>query len=424
MALVSDLDKTIARALTIRYVLALAFIAALTIGAQILIQVALVSHEDDAALINAAGRQRRLSQQLCKAALAWRLSEDPTRQQAYAAEIERVRSAWMDSQRELRSGAVFSTAGRRNSPAAAAALAAIDSPFTAMAEAAAQVTSDPQAIERLLREEPAFLTGMEAVVAQYDREAAGRVRLLRVLEVILASITLLALAAEAWLVFNPAVRRIRAAIKERERLSEHEVENRELAAEARAARAIGQDLHDGLGQTLTALGLQARLLANRLEGEPRQQAETILATATQAVGEARAAAHRLAPVAIQAAGLAGALNALARLTETTGCHCFTTLAELPELPAESEEHLYRVAQEAIANAQRHGRASSISIALERIGDAAELRIADDGTWQPPTGDGFGLRSMRIRAERVGGTLALSHPESGGTLVILRFPVPT
>jgi signal transduction histidine kinase len=422
---VPDLDRAVARVLTRRYILALGLVAVLTLMAQALVQFSLAHQEDDAALINLAGRQRMLSQQLAKSALVWQGTVEAAGRSQHEADIRRVLEAWRSAHAALETGTTLRHAGQANSPAAQAALAVARTPFTTMVTAAGSLAVDPSSLNRLLAAEPVFLAAMEQVVAIYDHEAAGRVRVLRLLEAGLAGLTLLVLVAEAVLVFRPAVSRIRLALADRERLIEREIENREFAAGARIARGIGMDLHDGLGQTLTALGLQAKLLANGLPpGPQRTQAETIVATATQAVTEARAAARGLAPVAIQVAGIGGALQELARNTTAAGTVCSAQVEDLPPIEADAAEHLYRIAQEAVANAQRHGHAHHIAITLAQAGPSAELRIADDGTWQPPAaeGGGLGLRSLRIRADRLGGVLSLIHPELGGTTVAVRFPI--
>jgi signal transduction histidine kinase len=394
-------DRSALLALRRRYIFALALVALLSLAAQAVVQAALWRARGDAEVVNLAGRQRMLSQRLCKAVLAGR--RDETRE---------VLASWTAAHARLARGADLANAGAANSPAVRAAFATIEYEVVAMAAAARR---DPPDAEALLAAESRFLTGMEGIVARYQAEARARVDFLVRLELVLCAVLLVVLALEAWLVFRPALRRIEQGIRDRERLQERELEARELQVAADTARTIGQDLHDGLGQTLTAISLQAAALRNRLPTEARGDADLLSRAAVDAIGQARALARRLAPVDIQAAGLEAALRGLADgLGRTGGIACTVDWQADAALPASAGEDLYRIAQEAATNAIRHGRASRIAIVLERDGARLRFSVRDDGRGgPPPAGDGLGLRSMRLRASRLGGAFSAGPAADGG-----------
>lgn len=413
-----DLDA--ARSLSRRYALALGVIAALIIAGQVVVQIALNRQRTDGTIINLAGRQRMLSQRLCKAALAWRDHQDPSR----LAELRMVQGKWTQAHQRLTQGNDLAHAGRDNSPAAQAALGSLSGAVAAMDAAATALPGDTTAVDRLLAAEGAFLAGMEQVVGIYESEAARRVTILVRLELALCGLLLFVLALEAVVVFRPAMRRLRLAIAERERLRARETVERELAVAAQVARGIGQDLHDGLGQTLTALSLQAASLAQVLNGSARAQADALARDLGEAIGTARALARRLSPVDIQAAGLEGALRGLVDATaRSAGIICRLSWPTDGAPPAALGDDLFRIAQEAITNALRHGRATHIAIEV-RCGDGAwHLRIDDDGQAGAAASDGLGLRSMRDRALRLGGHLAVGPRPEGGWSVRIDIPAP-
>lgn len=194
---------------------------------------------------------------------------------------------------------------------------------------------------------------------------------------------------------------------------------------------IGQDLHDGLCQHLAAIGCAARVLADDLQSRSvpeARDAAMIEESIQQAVMEARNLAHGIFPVHVDRNGLAVALGDLARMTgRLTGAEI--ELKEECEMNLDSPEasmHLYRIAQEAVANAVRHGQARHIDISLRCNGNDLELRIADDGSGMKLNGKsadaGMGLRTMRYRAEALGARLEINPRIGGGTTVRCLMPL--
>ena len=189
---------------------------------------------------------------------------------------------------------------------------------------------------------------------------------------------------------------------------------------------IGQEIHDGLGQKLTALSMMAASLKRdlaRLNVPESRTLNELIGYLRQATEEARALSRGLAPVPLTEQGLAAALNRLAEdMQAATGiaCHFETD----PRYPVEVENRttamqLYRIAQEAVHNAIKHGRPRNITIRLASAGRCAELRVSDDGKGfcsANGSAEGFGLRIMRYRAAIVGAELSIESIPESGTLV--------
>ena len=207
-------------------------------------------------------------------------------------------------------------------------------------------------------------------------------------------------------------------ITERKRL---EMEVLEIASAEQ--RRIGQELHDDAGQVLTGLGLMARVLVERLEDSPAEQriADRIVGGIGEVLDRIRAVARGLIPVEVDADGLMAALADLAfRTDELEGITCRFECAEpVTVRDNTTATELYRIAQEAVTNAVRHGRPTNIRIALERVDGRIHLEVADDGRGLPDTpGEqaGRGMRIMRHRAGLIGASLSVGRKEGAGTLV--------
>ena len=202
---------------------------------------------------------------------------------------------------------------------------------------------------------------------------------------------------------------------------------------------IGQDLHDGLCQQLAAIGCAARALADDLQARSlpeAQDASQIEDLIQQAVLEARSLARGIFPVHVDRSGLSTALSELASTTSRlTGVAIEVKEgAEVHLSDPEVSMHLYRIAQEAVANAVRHSGATLIKIGLETHAGLLELRIEDNGCGlaasRQAAREGMGLRTMRYRAQALGAEFSIKDRVAGGTVVacLLRvkpdLPEPT
>ncbi len=195
---------------------------------------------------------------------------------------------------------------------------------------------------------------------------------------------------------------------------------------------IGQDLHDGLCQQLAAIGCAVHALAEELHAHQMpaaKDAALVEEAVKQAVTDARDLARGIFPVHVDEGGFTAALKELARNTSRlTGVSIAVQESGAIQIDRpEVAMHLYRIAQEAVANAVRHGRAREIVIVLNRLGEVFELRMEDDGVGlaadRVSAGAGMGLRTMRYRAQSVGATFEISPRSVGGTCVCCRLKLP-
>ena len=196
-----------------------------------------------------------------------------------------------------------------------------------------------------------------------------------------------------------------------------------LAAQESERARIAQELHDGVGQSLTVILLEAGALAGRSQVDPAEL-DRIRELARTSLDEVRGVARQLRPHVLEDLGLRSALSALT--TELFGhgdTHVRRGIAPgLPDLEEATELVVFRVAQEALTNVARHAAAATVEVRLARVGDRVELVVADDGVGIPNGADGTGLRGMRERAAVIGADLTVGPSGSGGTLVRLQVPV--
>jgi PAS domain S-box-containing protein len=204
-----------------------------------------------------------------------------------------------------------------------------------------------------------------------------------------------------------------------------------LQAVNREQYRIGNDLHDGLGQELTGIALMLRGLAGRVTGEypPIQpEIESITRLVSNAIESTRALARGLSPVNLERGGLQDALEGLAmHASELYGVPTVFTHRVPANRPlnAELANHLYRIAQEAVRNAVRHGHARSIRLHLSAARAKVRLAITDDGVGMPPgamDATGMGLKIMCYRARILGGEVSFEPAKPTGTRVVCECPV--
>ncbi|GCB03591.1 MASE1 domain-containing protein [Ralstonia sp. SET104] len=200
----------------------------------------------------------------------------------------------------------------------------------------------------------------------------------------------------------------------------------------RQQRLIGRELHDGLGQHLTSLGLYCAALSQKLQkqGNPAAaDAATMVELVTQASMMARKIAHGLDPVAMESGGLSAALQELAQTTGALNgidCTlCITSDVDLLDPPMQI--NLYRATQEAVNNALKYSHGQRIKIYVELEGGMQRLSISDDGIGIDPEqmerASGLGLHNLRHRARLLGGSCTVTRNALGGTTVAISYPIP-
>ena len=212
----------------------------------------------------------------------------------------------------------------------------------------------------------------------------------------------------------------------------HEMEREIVRVSEREQRRIGQDLHDGLCQHLAAIGCAAKSLADDLEKDGIRTEVTaageIVELIKGAVIEVREVARGMFPVQVDLRGLGAALDDLAATTSklTSATVSFTEVGEVLVSETETAMHLYRIAQEAVSNAIKHGKAEHVAISLSMAGGIMRLTIDDDGQGFFPHPDdpgGMGLRTMAYRARSIGATLEICERDGPGTRVLCEMLLP-
>jgi len=199
---------------------------------------------------------------------------------------------------------------------------------------------------------------------------------------------------------------------------------RALAAQESERSRIARELHDEVGQTLTAVALRAERAAG---GERSAQGEALTDIAEivlRSLDDVHRIGRELRPEALDDLGLVNALLALcSRVAEQDGLRVRPDLSwSLPELSPERELVIYRVAQEALTNAVRHAGGTVATVSLKPADRGVVLVVVDDGRGLPVRRTERGLAGMRERALLIGATLELRPTAGGGTTVILDVPV--
>jgi PAS domain S-box-containing protein len=203
-----------------------------------------------------------------------------------------------------------------------------------------------------------------------------------------------------------------------------------LKISATEQRRIAQDLHDGLGQHLTGIAFMSKVLEEKLADKSlpeAAEAAKIVKMVNQAIENTRQLARGLHPVAAEPLGLMSALRKWANeVEELFHIRCtFRCLKPLPIRDPNLATHLYRIAQEAVHNAIRHGKSRNIEVGLSRKNETGTLTIRDDGEGfqkQEAAQPGVGLSIMNYRADMVGGSLKVQPNEDRGVTVTCMFPI--
>ncbi|GEM_PF-376651 len=225
---------------------------------------------------------------------------------------------------------------------------------------------------------------------------------------------------------------------------------RELRAQEAERRRLALELHDQTGQSLTAMALHAQAIAQRLAGETsvasrqaRAQAEQLATLAERTLAETQALSHQLRPSLLDDLGLAAALRWLA--DDANARLGIKVCAEVDKmdvealtktrLPDEIETAMFRIAQESLTNAVKHGMARHATIILRQTRDSLTLTITDDGQGFDPARmgaaashavsmqpQGIGLAGMRERARLAGGALMICPAPEHGCQVRVSIPL--
>jgi two-component system, NarL family, sensor histidine kinase UhpB len=203
-----------------------------------------------------------------------------------------------------------------------------------------------------------------------------------------------------------------------------ESSSRVLAAQEGERLRIARELHDEIGQTLTAVALRAEHAATRARDE-RDDLEQLAEIVQQSLQDVRRISRELRPEALDELGLINALIALcSRVSEQSGLRVARQIeGPLPELAPEIELAIYRIGQEALTNAMRHSGSTDVSLRLTRSQDELALTVSDGGRGLPEhVHEGAGLSGMRERALLIGADLQIDSKRGAGVAVTLRLPL--
>ena len=224
---------------------------------------------------------------------------------------------------------------------------------------------------------------------------------------------------------TPAFHVIARDISERKALERQIIE----AATTEQER-IGRDIHDGIGQRLTAIGMLAHSLERKLAraghtGEALTAGQ-LLKHVQQGIAETRFLARGLAPVELDAENLPAALTTLVEEARSSSGLDITlrSSGQVPPMTSTVATHLYRIAQESVNNALKHARCRSIAVSLDGRDGGATLTVRDDGVGMQSSdhsGSRLGLSIMRYRARIIGATLTVLTNDGGGTHVRCHWP---
>ena len=211
-----------------------------------------------------------------------------------------------------------------------------------------------------------------------------------------------------------------------------QIEREIISINEETKRHIGQELHDNLGQHLTGIAFMSEVLSRRLKNlnlpEAREAAK-VTAMINEAISKTRDLAHGLYPVEIEEIGLRTMLQQLANNVQSLykiSCE-FICEEECEMDDSLAAINLYRISQEAVSNAIRHGKATKVTIAMISKPGLTLLEINDNGcgiynSHKPDSRSGLGMHTMQYRASMLGASLQILAIPSGGTRILINLPV--
>jgi signal transduction histidine kinase len=195
---------------------------------------------------------------------------------------------------------------------------------------------------------------------------------------------------------------------------------------------MARELHDSLAQGLAGIALHAgavRQAAPALGETARRHLDTIGRLVASSLAEARVSVWDLQPESLREGDLPAALQSMVQeLTRDTPVQAAFEVRGTPRrLGRQAERNVFRIGQEALTNALKHSESSRLEMVLSFAPDRVELRVRDHGRGFDPDAlagrphDGFGLTSMRERAEQIGGRVTFTSRPGDGTEVVLEAP---
>ncbi len=477
--------------LTILYIVALSAIALLTIFGQVLVQRAIGNQHHDAKIVNLSGRQRFQSQGIVKMILiltdtSQKLS--PERREYYRTRLEVFLSNWHKHHMGLKQGFMPEyDYDVRNSSQIDSLFDLIEPHFQAVYSSAvaiqgllnshsnlvAQQATYKALKDSILQHEFVFLDIADEIVYTFDEEATAKVNETRRVEVIIMFVTIFVLMLEGIFIFRPAVlhientflqlidsenniKRVNQQLMEandklenaqgelvlaeeekyRHKLSEQKIRAASLIQGQDAERRrISLELHDGIGQMLTALKLTMDNLAvsHLLPEKEKKHALEIKNLVSDVLKEVKSISFNLMPSVLNDFGLVSALSMLAeKANGNSQAHVVFehNLDPRRRLDKKIEVGLYRIAQEAMNNALKYSESSEIKISLSEVGSNLALNISDNGKGfnikklnqkiREEKKFSIGLNSMEERANQLDGEFRIISSIGKGTKIYVKL----
>lgn len=476
-----NLDKQVSQRLTRLYMVALFAVALLSLFGQMLIQRSLNESSDDAHVVNLAGRQRMLSQRLCKMAILLtnknQYAEEAT---FYENDFTETLNLWVTCHYGLKNGKLGLEKNYfvKNSATIQKLFDKIEPKFQVIsinADSVAQKSYTAQSsqniIKNMLTNERDFLKIMDEIVSQYDIEAKERVENVKRIEFILFGFTILTLVLEAFLIFIPLVRYVQEVIfRIKESENELQTKNQQLEetneqlistqkdlvkateekyilirkedntrstalieGQEEERKRLARELHDGIGQMLTGLKLDSEQLkslpfANEKQRKSFEEHQKLIDETIEAT---RTVSFNLMPSVLTDFGLSSAIRLLLERTAKGADFkaSFNDLTDNITIPNKVENNLYRITQETLNNIMKHAKAKKVSITLSNEKNKyISLVVIDDGkgfdmkkTKKSRVG-GNGLGNLQTRVRLLNGTIKIESEAGKGTSIFVKIPL--
>jgi signal transduction histidine kinase len=447
----------------------------------VLVQITLNEQSSDARVVNIAGRQRMLSQKICKNVLLLGYSIDTLQRQEQKKELDAALAAWHTFHTGLQTGNLDTLDHDVNNSDTILALFKKIEPHFLIIYNNAHALSNTLAIStpeyrrqvtsEVMREEKLFLKDMDKIVFTYAYEARERVNDLKQIEVILLAITLVILVLEGLFVFKPAVAELRKAMirlikseaqanfinqeltvvnnslkrteqellnstneKYKQQMNEQKIRSTSLVKGQESERKrIARDIHDGVGQMLTALKLNIESISpEQLPDKEKVRLEEARKLIGKTIAETRTITFNLMPTVLSDFGIVSALKQLAdQASKNSGANVVLICPNaFSRLDKNIEIGVYRISQEAINNAVKYAQAKEISVELLLNDNYIYLNVIDNGKGfniKKPHLDSDhkkisnGIYNMQERTNLLDGEFKITSTPGKGTKIWAKIP---
>lgn len=476
-----NLDKQVSHRLTRHYMVALFMVALLSLFGQMLIQRSLNESSNDAHVVNLAGRQRMLSQKICKMAILLTNKAHFAEEAVfYENDFNETLNLWVKYHYGLKNGKLGLEKKYfvKNSKTIQELFNEIEPKFQIISSNADSVSkknytanSSHFIIKNMLTNERDFLKIMDKIVFQYDFEAKEKVENVKRIEFILFGFTIITLVLEALLIFIPLVKYVQEVIfKIKESKNELQTKNHQLEetneklistqkdlvkateekflmlrkddntrstalieGQEEERKRLARDLHDGIGQMLTGLKLDSEQLKSLpfVNEKQRKSFEEHQKLIDETIEATRTVSFNLMPSVLTDFGLSSAIRLLLERT-AKGVDfkaSFNDLTDNISIPNKVENNLYRITQETLNNIIKHAKAKKVSIILSNEKDKyISLVVIDDGKGfdikksKKSRVGGNGLGNLQTRVRLLNGTIKIESEPGKGTSIFVKIPL--